>query len=424
MPRLGYTKSRNGCRKCRQRRVKCDEKRPCGACTRHGVPCSLVEDSTTSPEASQSGTPLPSTSKGTERRSNRASSGDPSGSARTLFGLDPAGPVDTPAVPLRAIAAAPSASIEGTPGDRSCEWVTDMELMHHYATKAYLTLPRTEEVARVWQIEVIELALLYKYLLHLALAYSAFHLAYLRPAQQVRYSYVAAHHQDLGLRDMRTALPALNAENCHALFMAGSLLAIGRFAALTIYAGDKDDERPNLEDIVDVFILLKGMNTVLAMWEKVIQTGHFNELFRASRANPESLPFLVEVSERLHQLRKQLRDRLVDQLPIATSIDSELLRLNNISQQAIDNSSDPELRIIMFWPITLSDTYIQMLRDRSPPALVVLGYYCVLVHMTESKAWFTRGWAPKLLRAIEAALPPEWTVLIDWPLEHIHNHTP
>ncbi|KAL6406471.1 Sterol uptake control protein 2 [Ilyonectria robusta] len=43
MPRLGYRKSRQGCRRCKQRRVKCDESRPCSACTRHGLECTYSE---------------------------------------------------------------------------------------------------------------------------------------------------------------------------------------------------------------------------------------------------------------------------------------------------------------------------------------------------------------------------------------------
>lgn len=60
--RLGYNKSRAGCLRCKQRRVKvcsghgalynawlilrqCDEKRPCAACSRHGIRCSLLDAS-------------------------------------------------------------------------------------------------------------------------------------------------------------------------------------------------------------------------------------------------------------------------------------------------------------------------------------------------------------------------------------------
>ncbi|KAI0397259.1 hypothetical protein F5Y17DRAFT_391028 [Xylariaceae sp. FL0594] len=38
-PRLYHKKSRTGCLRCKQRRVKCDELRPCGGCSRHMVEC-------------------------------------------------------------------------------------------------------------------------------------------------------------------------------------------------------------------------------------------------------------------------------------------------------------------------------------------------------------------------------------------------
>ncbi|UPL02093.1 hypothetical protein LCI18_013027 [Fusarium solani-melongenae] len=39
MARIGHKKSRNGCSRCKQRKVKCDERRPCGACTKWHLSC-------------------------------------------------------------------------------------------------------------------------------------------------------------------------------------------------------------------------------------------------------------------------------------------------------------------------------------------------------------------------------------------------
>ncbi|WAO82885.1 C6 zinc finger domain-containing protein [Fusarium falciforme] len=49
--RLGHKKSRNGCLRCKARRVKCDELRPCTNCVRHHVECSLVTSSTAATSA-------------------------------------------------------------------------------------------------------------------------------------------------------------------------------------------------------------------------------------------------------------------------------------------------------------------------------------------------------------------------------------
>lgn len=78
MAQLGQKKSRKGCNRCKQRRVKCDEETPCGNCIRRNEECSLLEPSPSSSELHR----------------------------------EPGLPVDTE------------------------EWLADLELMHHYGTNA------------------------------------------------------------------------------------------------------------------------------------------------------------------------------------------------------------------------------------------------------------------------------------------------
>jgi hypothetical protein len=78
MAQLGQKKSRKGCTRCKQRRVKCDEEAPCGNCMRRNEECSLLEPSPSSSEINR----------------------------------EPGVPVDTE------------------------EWLADLELMHHYASNA------------------------------------------------------------------------------------------------------------------------------------------------------------------------------------------------------------------------------------------------------------------------------------------------
>ena len=333
------------------------------------------------------------------------------------------GLAQVPHSPLQGVGGNQSNVSEGTRTLQSDDWITDLELMHNYTTKAYLTLPRADEVGHLWQVEVVELALSYKYLLHLILAFSAFHLAHSRLDQQRGYYYAGARHQNRGVRDMRLALVGLNAESCHSLFMAASFLVIGNFAAFTVNAGNEVDQHPTVEDMVDIFVLLKGMSTVLQSWEEVIQRGPFTRLFEPSAVSSASLPFWNDVNERLHHVRKLLGAKLAEDPAMAALIDDEAQQLSNIYQRSI-LSSVPELRFVMQWPIHVSDGYIKLLREKSPAALVMLSYYCVVVHAAESKTWFTKGWASNLLPAVEALLPPTWDKLIHWPLERIYSRTP
>ncbi|KAH8884999.1 hypothetical protein GQ53DRAFT_696849 [Thozetella sp. PMI_491] len=381
MPRLGYSKSRTGCKRCRQRRVKCDEKRPCSACHRHGLVCSLVEDGSPGSEVSQSSNPRVS-------------------------------------APVEAAKAKHTPPPEAGPGSGGDDWVTDLELMHHYNTKAYLTLPRADEVGDIWRDKVPELAFRHRYLLHHILAMSAFHLAYLRPDEQRRYYCMAAHHQSQGIGATRAALESLDVESCHALFMAGSFLALGGFAALAVNA-QEETTRTLVEDAVETFGLLKGMSAVLLSWEKTLHDGPFAKLFDLTPPHHSSLSFWNDMNEGLIILSDHLAEKLVGEPSTFAIVNQELLGITEISKHSLETSTVPELRFIMHWPSVVSNAYINLLRARSPAALTLLSYYCVVVHATESMTWFTRGWATRLIKSIETILPPDWGDAIEWPIKRI-----
>ncbi len=190
------------------------------------------------------------------------------------------------------------------------------------------TLPRhtspfrgAEEIGSLWQVNVVELSLSYDYLLHQILAFSAFHLVHLRPEEHRRYYHSAAQHQRQAVRGMSAALSGLSTTTCHGLFMAASLLAISNFAALTIHAEDQTDDRPTIDDVIDVFNLLRGMNTVLQSWEETIQQGPLYELFRFS--TPQSGSFLLrsDINQRLGQLRVLLDAKLSNSVVVASLIE-------------------------------------------------------------------------------------------------------
>lgn len=306
-----------------------------------------------------------------------------------------------------------------TPPDKHHLWATDMELMHHYSTAAFKTMPRADDVGQTWLIDAVNASFQDDYILHLILAFSAFHLAHLRPNRRSYYSYIAAHHQDLGISRMRASLAQLDAENCHSLFMAGSLLAVSTFASLAIHAGDKAYERPLLDEVVEVFILIKGMGVVLEVWEKEIQRGRFRELFRVTKPTTPPALFWYDMRTQLEQLRKPLSERMPDQPTVIECVDLEIGNLYTLATTCLETSTDPELRLVMVWPIKISDAYLTLLKEKVPAALIVLGYYCAVVDRSALRNWFTRSWAREALYAINSILPPYYTELLRWPLDQV-----
>ena len=68
------------------------------------------------------------------------------------------------------------------------------------------------------------------------------------------------------------------------------------------------------------------------------------------------------------------------------------------------------------WPVLASDEFVMCLKNGCPEALIVLGFYGVLLGNVELK-WCMEGWPIHIVRAVEINLREEWRRWVDWPLE-------
>ncbi|KAI1131363.1 hypothetical protein F5Y10DRAFT_233936 [Nemania abortiva] len=381
MARLGSKKSRTGCMRCRQRKVKCDEKRPCGACKKHDLACSLVSHDEPGPSTRLSRRLMPIACK-------------------------------TPEISSRDVSETPPRT---DPDSQEIAWVTDLELMLHYTTEAYLTLPRIREFGYIWQKVAPGFAIKHQYLLRQILAFSALHLAYLQPKERHKYSLVATQHQSLGLQQFRAALTRIDADNCHVLFLAASFVINVHLATLATRIAAEDPSVTAVEDMIEMFVLVKGMSAVLNTWEYVIHDGCLNAMF-AGNPVARSRPVWDEISQKLQHLRTTLPKRQTDP-QIAEILDTEILTLSDNFKHAIETASAPEVRTLVTWAVYASDAYIRLLRVGCPEALVLFTFYCVIVHETESDIWYSRGLGSRIVKQIQARLEPEWMDFIQWPLE-------
>ncbi len=66
----------------------------------------------------------------------------------------------------------------------------------------------------------------------------------------------------------------------------------------------------------------------------------------------------------------------------------------------------------------MDDGFIEMLDQRSPPALVIFAHFVVLLKYLGS-CWWMQGWSTHLLQEIWSLLDQEHRVWIRWPIEEI-----
>ena len=260
------------------------------------------------------------------------------------------------------------------------------------------------------------MALEYQFLMDQLLAVAGFHLASLHPDRRQFYFLQASQHQSHAVRGMRTALAEITAENCHALFASSALLVIGGYAAVTTQS---EGPKPTVEDILDIFLLTRGVHSVLSTSEDLLSKGPFQELFSEPR-NPTSVPpaGVRAVIDRLTTLGSRITAHNLD-TNVAALAEAGALSLVECVRSATATLEMPDIRIVSNWATYLDADFITLLRQGHPAAMIILAYFCVILRTAEANFWYIRAWGFGVVTSIERRLEPSWRDLVEWPLGYI-----
>ncbi|KAL7621683.1 hypothetical protein AAE478_009010 [Parahypoxylon ruwenzoriense] len=410
MPALGYRKSRNGCLRCKQRRIKCDESRPCGACVRHELACSLMVTQSpqqAQPSSSRTGSRNHFPQQNTRRalrqlrrlkpnpevgcdRSSSLSVSAPTVVSDIYLDSNPSQPSNTDHYPYfekfitNQITEHPELPIPNN------SWNGDLELMHHWSTHTHLTLPRAKGVKKVWQSKVPRMALEYRFLMNQMLAVAAFHLAFLHPGRSQFYLLQASCHQNYAVQGMRAALDEITADNCHALFAASALLVLGGHAAVTVQSEGSGASGASVEDLLDIFMLTRGVHDLLRTSDDALSKGPLRDLFCLPEVS--SSPRRAEVQvviDRLTILSSRLATRHLDS-DVAALTEAGIMSLIACIRSATATVELPDIRVVTTWPVYLNADFIALLRRGHPAPMAVLACFCVIIRATEAIFWYLR----------------------------------
>jgi hypothetical protein len=236
-PRLNHRKSRNGCKTCKRRRVKCDEVHPiCSSCKRHGVLCEY-------PIGRRGGSRMPSeTSASTSVHTppSRPDLHSPPASSASSSCVNSTAQLDV------------DDDILPAPDERRR---LELFLLHQFCSATVPSFPRGEDgepTGDLWSAHVVGLGLAHQFLLDSIFSLAALHLDHsLRlglattadenPTHSSDSARMAtteplscpinpsrAHrvYFDLALKQQREALTSINRQNANALLMTTVLLSI------------------------------------------------------------------------------------------------------------------------------------------------------------------------------------------------------
>ncbi|OJJ45937.1 hypothetical protein ASPZODRAFT_119263 [Penicilliopsis zonata CBS 506.65] len=402
--RRTHQKSRHGCTSCKQRRVKCDEKRPvCTRCRQRQETCVF-------------NTPAPLIFVPQSRPPSGPPSGPPS---------------------MRSSSTPPHSSLNGTlpslnattPTTSSTSAPTilhmdQLELEMQWLMHTHKLFARDEETRRIWEVLVLQEALRAPFLMHGVLALSALHLAS-QPGEKRRDKWLAMaiSHKSTALALFTDQLAGLTAEttaegppevqvNPEAMMsFAGIVVAFSFASAITAPA----DEGPSLSGLVDIFTLARGIGAIFVSKADQLRTGSFGPLYNIHTSS-SAVPDHVRVAfDRLGQLNVCCNQQEPDLVSLYEKV---ITTLRDLASFAYLHPSS--LTLVGGWAIRVPEGYFDELILHRPLALVVLAHYCVYLDLARDN-WCIGPWGGIVITEISTLLTPEWLVYVQWARDQIYR---
>ncbi|KAK0201804.1 hypothetical protein DFS33DRAFT_1350145 [Desarmillaria ectypa] len=361
-----HRKTRSGCRTCKQRRVKCDEELPkCKNCTRRDIACVWIN-------TSQHDSVVPKTSTHTASSSNEN----------------------------------PPSTISRRIGTSSFDLLT-LELIHHYATATSYSLSFDPVSTSLWRTLIPKFAFDPKNqcLLHALLAMTALHAYYTNPTAG-QYAVAASTYYWQAKTELQRA-EMEGKMDVDAVFIAFSLIGLYEFATSSIVSSYSSEWHITVRTILPKVTknwpqLRDGvLRPMLDTMAPTIISTPLGEPFPSSLSTLLSTVHSSPDVEELHDI--SVYDAYKDSI-----------RILEISWKA-SFQKDYSMYASCMWWSTVPNTFIHLLAERKPRALIILAHYCVMMkRVAEDGPWWARKqWGNEAARMI-SALDARWTPCLGW----------
>ncbi|OIW35522.1 hypothetical protein CONLIGDRAFT_567977 [Coniochaeta ligniaria NRRL 30616] len=408
-PRRSHKKSRAGCRRCKTRKIKCDEVHPkCGNCSKHGVPCDFEN---------------PDVAHELQQTFGSAAAESPATTAATPFtpgpGYDFASPTVSYASPNVAAATPlyrqpPTAALSPTP---PVSRMMELRLMHHYTAytcKTFaLTAPLTEDI---WRVTVPKLA--FGGAQHLAdavLAVAALHLRSKSPSDKelirASHAYMAA-----SIAEYSAALTkGIDETNAEALFLTSALIAFQSTATRTFMKDEitfngmsnKTDEGSERASQLGVYAVpfsyfhsFQGVKAITAAsWQYIRHSPVVIQIINSQVAlqldfSTSSRGFFGHLLDGLEEELSTMEARVKASEQALPQDTVHTTRQAYQHAVAVLNWAHkiPHKGAALAFPATVSRRFVELLEERRPRALAILACYFALLRSLDG-VWWLHGMA-------------------------------
>ena len=278
--------------------------------------------------------------------------------------------------------------------------LTNIRLMHHFATSTCQTLATKRDLKVLWRVKIPGLAFEHHYLLQMILAVSALHM-FREPHSGPSHMAYALELYEASLKNSSMVLSQISPSNCDALYAFSVLALVFEFGSLhrresLLYNRDGS--------LAHWIINSRGIHAIIGSSWNHLASGVLKPMLQCSfhEAGP------ANIEKHLQEFSSHIQGEL---LPATAHIYlqtlSELIRWSRLVNSGFYG-----------WLCHFTREYGDLLSRKDPYALIIFGYACVVLKCGEPVYWID-GCPEKLIREIYDYLNTSLRVWLHWPMAQL-----
>ena len=248
------------------------------------------------------------------------------------------------------------------------------------------------------------------YLLHEIMAFSARHLAALRPEKSQEYLAQSVRLQNVAISHFNVGQVQVDESNCVAMILFSSIL--GRHLLIDALAVRTPDFAHFLARYTQHTRIRQGLRAVAkGSWPLLLQTDLKAFLSWGSRIMQS--PGEGPECDSLRHLISQSSLPVDAAEACGKAIDA--LQAGFDELRSLEGEGALRCQIVYMWSIMAPMEFLDLLEQHHPEAIVILAYYAVLLHGARS-TWQIGDSGAYIVNSISQFLGPHWSQWLSWPM--------
>ncbi|KAN0091720.1 hypothetical protein V8E51_017567 [Hyaloscypha variabilis] len=413
-------KSRAGCDKCKERRVKCDEKRPsCWNCTKLKLHCGFLKDANVAVVTNLQSESAPVSFHLSDHLFRQFGQQE---SASTPFSFNPSSKLFSQFGQAQDNVNALTAPVSN--GIYPPLNMSHMQLFHHFATVTSGTLVFGRHL---WEEKVLPSAFKHEYLMHALLFMAASHLRHLQPHNSCHRMAELEHFSQVIPAFSAALLGPITEDNIYALPACSLLILQYAWACPELNNRDVNDAVDfGFGSLIGLYSGMRSLSlSLLTIRDQYLHSIMFHRPIFAIKRYSEGTSVVAELEEffthcckcpewcgtgdQNFDTRMEAARRL---LPILAA-----LKLGERELEKSDVMQDIP-RYLFVLPLVSSEQYGHLLRNNDEASLVILLYYFALVRrLLSGKYWWMRERSAHLCEWLLTRLGDKCERCVGWARE-------